>query len=195
MTAILPFLLAFIVALAIGIYIGKLLFSAKTQAEKISLEEKVLAGQAQIQNFKEALEKERLEKEVIRNEKDSLAIQLSKKEVDLALVKEKELNDLKSRFISTASHEFRTPLATILSSVSLAGKYADKQELEKIFKHLDRVKDSVSNLTDILNDFLSLDKLEEGIIQPHPEPTHVYDLIVDLLHLQLLLFLFHLEIY
>jgi signal transduction histidine kinase len=56
----------------------------------------------------------------------------SKKEVDLALVKEKELNDLKSRFISTASHEFRTPLATILSSVSLAGKYADKQELEKI---------------------------------------------------------------
>jgi PAS domain S-box-containing protein len=105
----------------------------------------------------------------------------SKKEVDLALVKEKELNDLKSRFISTASHEFRTPLATILSSVSLAGKYADKQELEKIFKHLDRVKDSVSNLTDILNDFLSLDKLEEGIIQPHPEPTHVYDLIVDLL--------------
>lgn len=105
----------------------------------------------------------------------------SKKEVDLALEKEKELNDLKSRFISTASHEFRTPLATILSSVSLAGKYADKQELEKIFKHLDRVKDSVSNLTDILNDFLSLDKLEEGIIQPHPEPTHVYDLIVDLL--------------
>jgi len=105
----------------------------------------------------------------------------SKKEVDLALEKEKELNDLKSRFISTASHEFRTPLATILSSVSLAGKYAEKQELEKIFKHLDRVKDSVSNLTDILNDFLSLDKLEEGIIQPHPEPTHVYDLIVDLL--------------
>jgi PAS domain S-box-containing protein len=48
----------------------------------------------------------------------------SKKEVDLALEKEKELNDLKSRFISTASHEFRTPLATILSSVSWAGKYA-----------------------------------------------------------------------
>ena len=55
MTAILPFLLVFIVALAIGIYIGKLLFSAKTQAEKISLEEKVLAGQAQIQNFKKLI--------------------------------------------------------------------------------------------------------------------------------------------
>jgi PAS domain S-box-containing protein len=107
----------------------------------------------------------------------------SKKEVDLALEKEKELNDLKSRFISTASHEFRTPLATILSSVSLAGKYVEKNELEKIFKHLDRVKDSVSNLTDILNDFLSLDKLEEGIIKHHPEPTHVYDLIVDLLEM------------
>lgn len=105
----------------------------------------------------------------------------SKKEVDLALEKEKELNDLKSRFISTASHEFRTPLATILSSVSLAGKYAEKNELDKIFKHLDRVKDSVNHLTDILNDFLSLDKLEEGVIKPNPEPIHVYDLIVDLL--------------
>lgn len=82
MTAILPVLFSFIIALAIGIYIGKLIFSAKMQAEKISLEEKVLASQAQIQNLKEILEKERSEKEVIRKEKDSLAIQLSKKEVD-----------------------------------------------------------------------------------------------------------------
>ena len=53
MTAILPVLFSFIFALAIGIYIGKLIFSAKMQAEKISLEEKVLASQAQIQNLKE----------------------------------------------------------------------------------------------------------------------------------------------
>lgn len=93
----------------------------------------------------------------------------SKKEVDLALEKEKELNNLKSRFISTASHEFRTPLATIMSSVSLSGKYAESMDKEKMFKHIDRVKSSVNHLTDILNDFLSLDKLEEGVIMANPE--------------------------
>lgn len=93
----------------------------------------------------------------------------SKKEVDLALEKEKELNNLKSRFISTASHEFRTPLATIMSSVSLTGKYAESLDKEKMLKHIDRVKSSVNHLTDILNDFLSLDKLEEGVVVANPE--------------------------
>jgi signal transduction histidine kinase len=93
----------------------------------------------------------------------------SKKEVDLALEKEKELNNLKSRFISTASHEFRTPLATIMSSVSLTGKYAESLDKDKMLKHIDRVKSSVNHLTDILNDFLSLDKLEEGVVMANPE--------------------------
>lgn len=105
----------------------------------------------------------------------------SKKEVDLALEKEKELNDMKSRFVSTASHEFRTPLATILSSVSLVGKYAELNETEKMKKHLDRIKESVSNLTDILNDFLSLDKLEAGVIQSHPEKVNINETILDLI--------------
>ena len=82
MAAAFPILITFLLALVLGIFIGKLIFSAKMQAEKISLEEKVLAGQAQIQNLMESLQQEKNEKEVIRNEKDSLAIQLSKKEVD-----------------------------------------------------------------------------------------------------------------
>lgn len=97
----------------------------------------------------------------------------SKKEVDLALEKEKELNNLKSRFISTASHEFRTPLATIMSSVSLAGKYAETMDKEKMMKHIERVKNSVNHLTDILNDFLSLDKLEEGVVVANPENIYL----------------------
>lgn len=93
----------------------------------------------------------------------------SKKEVDMALEKERELNHLKSRFISTASHEFRTPLATIMSSVSLTGKYAESMDKTNMMKHIDRVKISVNHLTDILNDFLSLDKLEEGFVMANPE--------------------------
>lgn len=104
----------------------------------------------------------------------------SKKEVDLALEKEKELNNLKSRFISTASHEFRTPLATIMSSVSLTGKYAESMDKEKMFKHIDRVKNSVNHLTDILNDFLSLDKLEEGVVVANPENIYLNALINEL---------------
>lgn len=104
----------------------------------------------------------------------------SKKEVDLALEKEKELNNLKSRFISTASHEFRTPLATIMSSVSLTGKYAESMDKDKMFKHIDRVKNSVNHLTDILNDFLSLDKLEEGVVVANPENIYLNALINEL---------------
>lgn len=102
----------------------------------------------------------------------------SKKEVDMALEKERELNNLKSRFISTASHEFRTPLATIMSSVSLTGKYAESMDKNSMSKHIDRVKSSVNHLTDILNDFLSLDKLEEGAVMSNPEYLGLNDLLV-----------------
>jgi signal transduction histidine kinase len=105
----------------------------------------------------------------------------SKKEVDMALEKEKELNNLKSRFISTASHEFRTPLATIMSSVALTGKYAESLDKEKMMKHIERVKNSVNHLTDILNDFLSLDKLEEGIVGSHPEVVAINGLVNELI--------------
>ena len=93
MTEILPMLFFFIIALAIGIFIGKLIFSARFQSEKISLEEKLIASNSQFEQLKEQLTHEKIafekqletinsEKESIRNEKDSLAIQLSKKEVD-----------------------------------------------------------------------------------------------------------------
>jgi PAS domain S-box-containing protein len=79
-----------------------------------------------------------------------------------ALEKQKELNELKSRFVSTASHEFRTPLSSILSSASLIDKYISMDVPVKAQKHISKIKSSVKNLTDILNDFLSLGKLEEG---------------------------------
>jgi len=90
-------------------------------------------------------------------------------QVQRALEHERELNILKSRFVSTASHEFRTPLSTILSSVSLLSRYETKQDQVKREKHIERIKSSVKNLTGILNDFLSLDKLETGVVQSQPE--------------------------
>ncbi len=102
---------------------------------------------------------------------------LLKKEVELklALQKERELGELKSRFVSMASHEFRTPLSTILSSSSLIGKYENTVDQGKRQKHIDRIQSSVRNLTSILNDFLSLEKLESGKITKHAESWLVFD--------------------
>ena len=86
-------------------------------------------------------------------------------ELHQALEKEKELSGLKSRFISMASHEFRTPLSTVLSSAYLIEKYSKTEDQTKRLVHLHRVVSSVNMLTDILNDFLSVGKIEEGKIQ------------------------------
>ena len=92
------------------------------------------------------------------------------------LRREQELNELKSRFVTIASHEFKTPLSVILSSVSLIEKYPDADQQDKRLKHIHRIKSNVNNLKQILNDFLSLEKLEGGIVQNCPTET-------DLVHL------------
>jgi PAS domain S-box-containing protein len=94
-------------------------------------------------------------------------LQQSKEELTKALSKEKELSDLKSRFVSMASHEFRTPLSTILSSASLVAKYTETAQQENRDKHINRIKTSVNNLTDLLNEFLSIGKIEDGKIESH----------------------------
>lgn len=82
-----------------------------------------------------------------------------------ALAKEMELNELKSRFVSLASHEFRTPLSTIQSSAYLISQYNESADQHKRDKHIQRIVSAVTTLTDILNDFLSVGKIEEGRIQ------------------------------
>jgi len=84
-----------------------------------------------------------------------------------SLLKEKEINEMKSNFVSMASHEFRTPLSTIMSSVSLINTYINKGKLEGTEKHIKRIKNSVNGLTSILNDFLSTDKLESRKVNPN----------------------------
>ncbi len=96
-------------------------------------------------------------------------------EIRKALVREQELNELKSRFISMASHEFRTPLSAIHSSAILIEKQNALGEEAKREKYVAQIKHNVKALVVILNDFLSLGKLEEGRVRPNPEIIDLVD--------------------
>ena len=106
-----------------------------------------------------------LNKEIEERQEAENKLKAQETELKDALNKEKELNELKSRFVSMASHEFRTPLTSILSSAAIIGKYTNEDQQPNREKHIGRIKSAVSNLTGILNDFLSLSRLEEGLIE------------------------------
>ncbi|MCI4649981.1 PAS domain S-box protein [Phaeodactylibacter sp.] len=109
-----------------------------------------------------------LKHEIKERETAEAALKTKEKQLTTALEKEKELNELKSRFVSMASHEFRTPLSTILSSADLIEAYQNEEQQKKRLRHTQRIKTSVANLTSILNDFLSLSRLEEGKLSFNP---------------------------
>lgn len=101
------------------------------------------------------------------------ALQKAKEEVSISLEKEKELSQMKSRFVSMASHEFRTPLSAIQLSAVLIEKYASQFNNSNIAKHISKIKNAINNLTTILNDFLSLERLEAGRVEPLYTPFDV----------------------
>ncbi len=97
----------------------------------------------------------------------------AEEEVNRALEKERELGELKSRFVSIASHEFRTPLSTILSSTELLDHYGQHWSEEKRKVHLGRIEVAVKNMTLLLNDVLTIGKVEAGKLQFHPTPLNL----------------------
>jgi len=103
-------------------------------------------------------------------------LERAKADVSVSLEKEKELSQLKSRFVSMASHEFRTPLSSVQLSASLIDRYVDKQEYGPIEKHTSRIKGSVQLLNTILNDFLNLEKLEAGVVIVNKSNTNIVHL-------------------
>lgn len=119
---------------------------------------------------------------VVRLNQQMKEIEMKDAELRNALQKEKELNELKSRFVSMASHEFRTPLSTVLSSIFLISKYENTEEQPKREKHIQRIVSSVNMLTDILNDFLSVGKIEEGKIQVRLSTFNVETHISSIVH-------------
>lgn len=143
--------------------------------EKLQEQSMALAAiNKKMEELNEELEKKVEERTSIL--KDTLQkLEASKDDLSKALSKEKDLSDLKSAFVSMASHEFRTPLSTILSSASLLAKYKLTEEQDKRDKHVQRIKSSVMNLNNILNEFLSLGKIEDGKIKAHES---VFDIAV-----------------
>ena len=127
-----------------------------------ALEQKVKERTSELEHMNLGLQSQIQERRLAEAAlKDSLEdLKKAEQEILNSLSKEKELGEMKSRFVSMASHEFRTPLTTILSSANLIARYTDNQEARQ--KHVSRIKNSVENLTAILNDFLSLEKLESG---------------------------------
>lgn len=103
-------------------------------------------------------------------------LEQAKAEVSNSLEKERELNQLKSRFVSMASHEFRTPLSSVQLSASLINKYLEKPDVDSVVKHTGRIKNAVQLLNGILNDFLSLEKLETGLVAVNKEKINIVHL-------------------
>lgn len=98
-----------------------------------------------------------------------------------ALEKEKELGELKSRFVTMASHEFRTPLATILSSTDILKRYNHKLSEEKKIEHFQRIQSSVKHTTGLLNDVLLIGKAETGNLEFQPTPLELIKFCRDLI--------------
>ncbi|HET6225838.1 MAG TPA: PAS domain-containing sensor histidine kinase [Bacteroidia bacterium] len=137
-------------------------------------------AEEKLKNYSFELEKQVRNRTLILEEAIE-ELERTKRELNASLEKEKELNELKSRFVSMASHEFRTPLTTMMSSLSLVTKYGEQNDKDNQTKHVSKIKTSINNLTDILNDFLSVSKLEEGKIENLPEEMNLPAFITDII--------------
>ena len=165
------FVIAFVVDIAERKEAEKRLIEQKGQLEKIA--EDIRRLNAELENKVE--ERTMILQEALQELEKS---QLSLSE---ALEKEKELNEIKSRFVSMASHEFRTPLSTVLSSAALLSKYTQTEDQDNRERHIKRIKDSVRHLNDILEDFLSLGKLEEGKVRVTTESFAIKPMLEETL--------------
>jgi len=94
-------------------------------------------------------------------------------EMQKALEKERELNELKTRFVSMVSHEFRTPLTTIMGSTELLQNYSHKWSDEKKNIHFNRISTSVQHMTQMLDDVLTLGKSESDCVRFQPKPLDI----------------------
>ena len=152
--------------------------SVKSEEKLIQQKEQLEKVTHDVRRMNTELENKVAERTMILREA-LLELEKSQTELSEALNKEKELNEIKSRFVSMASHEFRTPLSAILSSAALISKYHFSEEQDKRDKHIRRIKGSVNHLNLLLEDFLNLGKLEEGRVVVHAEPFDVQEFVLD----------------
>lgn len=149
-----------------------------TLKQKVEME--LILKNQQINQLNETLEQEVAARtQALQNTLDKL--ELNTQELEISLEKEKVLGDLKTRFVSMASHEFRTPLTSILGSATLIEKYKNAEDQPKREQHINRIKSSVSHLTEILEEFLSVGKLEDGKLEVYPSEFSVRDFLLDII--------------
>ncbi len=147
---------------------------------KRKVEMELILKNQEINQLNESLEEEvKARTQALQNTLQKL--EANAVELENALQKEKELGDLKTRFVSMASHEFRTPLTSILTSASLLEKYEKTEEQAKRTQHISRIQSSVYHLTEILEEFLSVGKLESGKVELHPTTLALNEFVEDLL--------------
>jgi PAS domain S-box-containing protein len=144
--------------------------------ERLKFQEDLQVVNKQLLTLNENLERKVKERTLVLQEALN-DLEKSQTELKEGLLKEKELHEMKSRFVTMASHEFRTPLTTILSSVSLIAKYVQEEEQGQRDKHIQRIKNSVFSLTEILNDVLSLGKLDEGKVSAQLEEINLCEIL------------------
>lgn len=146
---------------------------------KRKVEMELILKNQQINQLNETLEQEVAARtQALQNTLDKLEV--NTKELEISLEKEKVLGDLKTRFVSMASHEFRTPLTSILGSATLIEKYKNAEDQPKREQHINRIKSSVSHLTEILEEFLSVGKLEDGKLEVHPTEFAILPFLHDI---------------
>ncbi|MCX8019974.1 MAG: PAS domain-containing sensor histidine kinase [Chitinophagaceae bacterium] len=155
-------------------------------SKRKEIEENMLRQQKELEKVSNEIKKLNAELEAKVQERTMILtealqrLEQSQKELSQALKKEKELNEIKSRFVSMASHEFRTPLSTVLSSASLLARYNSTGDEEKRLRHIEKIKNSVKHLNDLLEDFLSLGKLDEGKVEVRPQHFSLPEFIEDI---------------
>jgi len=139
--------------------------TVRKEQEKVVLEQKAKLERITMEVRQLNADLELIVDERTRMLRETLSVlEQSKSELSETLKAEKDLSDLKSKFLSMASHEFKTPLSTILSSAFLLEKYNQINEPVKSEKHIHRIKNAVIDMKMILDDFLSVDKLEDDNI-------------------------------
>ncbi|ESA38774.1 multi-sensor signal transduction histidine kinase [Leptolyngbya sp. Heron Island J] len=102
-------------------------------------------------------------------------------EIRYTLERERELNEMKTRFVSMTSHEFRTPLTTILSSAELLEHYGNKWTPEKQHQYLYKIQTAATHMTELLNDVLLINKAEAGRIEFNPQPLVLNDFCQEII--------------
>ncbi len=153
--------------------------------ERKKIENSVLRQQKELEKMTDDMRKlnthleAKVEERTIILKEALQRLEQSQEELSEALNKEKQLSEIKSRFVSMASHEFRTPLSTVLSSASLLSKYTSAEEQDKRNRHIGKIKSSVKHLNDILEDFLSLGKLDEDKVRATPAEFDLKELITE----------------